>query len=184
MNPSRPDDTRVFTLEPEQRRKWDIVQAMEDLIHGLKAPDSIGISLSRDITDPVLWADGERISSIITNLAHNAIDAMPTGGNLRIDVTGDDNTIVITVRDTGTGISRENMDKVFTPFFTTKSAGEGLGLGLPTAYAAVKAHGGSITVESNAETSAGPTGTTVRIILPRGKPVIIDATRIILHDGD
>lgn len=69
--------------------------------------------------------------------------------------------------DTGSGISKENMGKLFTPFFTTKAIGKGTGLGLPIIYGIVKMHKGSITVKSNADPEKGPTGTTFTITIPR-----------------
>ncbi|HSN50632.1 MAG TPA: HAMP domain-containing sensor histidine kinase, partial [Bacteroidales bacterium] len=69
--------------------------------------------------------------------------------------------------DTGTGISQENMDKIFTPFFTTKEMGKGTGLGLPLIYGIVKMHKGKITVDSNADPKKRPTGTTFTITIPR-----------------
>lgn len=184
MTPSRPDDTRVFTQEDAPRRKVDITRTIEQVIRGLNVPDMIRVSPVHAPADPVLWVDGERISAAIASLTQNAVEAMPEGGTLTIGVTGDERTVVITVSDTGTGIARDDMDKLFTPFFTTKPAGEGLGLGLPTAYATVKSHGGTITVESNADTSLGQTGTTICITLPRGEPARTETTRVILHEED
>jgi signal transduction histidine kinase len=65
------------------------------------------------------------------------------------------------------GIPEENMEKLYTPFFTTKGIGKGTGLGLATTYGIVKMHKGRIEVESNTDRLKGPTGTTFRIILPR-----------------
>jgi signal transduction histidine kinase len=73
------------------------------------------------------------------------------------------------ISDTGTGILKENMDKLFTPFFTTKEMGKGTGLGLALIYGIVKMHKGKIHVDSNADPAEGPTGTTFRITIPRGK---------------
>lgn len=176
-------DTRVFTLESDPRRRTDIVRITEQVIEDLKPSEKITCSLTVDIDDPVVLADVERIMTALMNIATNAVEAMPDGGTLSFAITGDERGVVVAVRDTGTGITRENMDQLFTPFFTTKPAGEGLGLGLPTAYAAVRAHGGTITVETNADPARGPTGTTVRIALPRGGPGRPETARIIVH-GD
>jgi signal transduction histidine kinase len=75
--------------------------------------------------------------------------------------------VEITVSDTGTGISKDNMDRIFTPFFTTKQPGKGTGLGLPLIYGIVKMHRGQIHVDSNADAAKGPTGTTFTIRIPR-----------------
>ena len=81
--------------------------------------------------------------------------------------TATEETIVIAVEDEGTGIPKENLDKLFSPFFTTKQVGKGTGLGLAVTHGIVKMHRGQITVESNADPEAGPTGTTFTISLPR-----------------
>jgi signal transduction histidine kinase len=105
---------------------------------------------------------------VLTNLEKNAIEAMPGGGSLRVSVEGDGEDITFLVTDTGTGIKKENIDKLFTPFFTTKEMGKGTGLGLALIYGIVKMHKGKIHVESNADPQEGPTGTTFRITVPRG----------------
>jgi len=71
------------------------------------------------------------------------------------------------VIDTGVGIPEENLAKIFDPFFTTKQVGMGTGLGLAVTHGIVKMHRGQITAESNADRSAGPTGTTFTVTLPR-----------------
>ncbi len=75
--------------------------------------------------------------------------------------------MTITVADTGYGISAENMEKLFSPFFSTKAVGMGTGLGLAVSHGIVKMHKGRITAESNADSLAGPTGTTFTVTLPR-----------------
>ena len=69
--------------------------------------------------------------------------------------------------DSGGGIPEENLDKLFSPFFTTKQVGKGTGLGLAVTHGIVKMHRGQISVESNADPDAGPTQTTFTISLPR-----------------
>ena len=69
--------------------------------------------------------------------------------------------------DSGTGIPEENLDKLFSPFFTTKQVGKGTGLGLAVTHGIVKMHRGQISVESNADPAKGPTQTTFTIVLPR-----------------
>ncbi len=76
---------------------------------------------------------------------------------------------MIIISDTGIGIKEEDRAKIFEPFFTTKSIGQGTGLGLATAYGIVKMHKGQIAAESNNDPAKGPTGTSFRIVLPRGK---------------
>jgi signal transduction histidine kinase len=71
------------------------------------------------------------------------------------------------VEDTGAGIPKENIKRVFEPFFTTKQMGRGTGLGLAVSYGIAKMHRGNIRLKSNADPSAGPTGTTFTVTLPR-----------------
>jgi signal transduction histidine kinase len=108
---------------------------------------------------------------VLTNLEKNAVEAMPKGGTLTIGVEGDAESVHFLVSDTGCGISPENKDKVFTPFFTTKEKGKGTGLGLPLIYGIVKMHRGKIRLTSNADPAKGPTGTTFKITIPRGNKI-------------
>ena len=93
--------------------------------------------------------------------------AMRDGGKLDVRVGGDADRVFLAVSDTGVGIPEENRKRVFDPFFTTKRVGEGTGLGLAVSYGIAKMHHGDIRVESNADASAGPTGTTFTVSLPR-----------------
>jgi signal transduction histidine kinase len=92
---------------------------------------------------------------------------MPESGTLRIETSGDEKQVCFVVRDTGVGIAKENMSKIFTPFFTTKKMGKGTGLGLAVTYGIVKMHRGDIRVKSNGDAAAGPTGTTFTVTIPR-----------------
>jgi signal transduction histidine kinase len=84
-----------------------------------------------------------------------------------VTLTDTPEEVVIMVADTGVGIPEENMSRLFDPFFTTKQVGMGTGLGLAITHGIVKMHRGQITVESNADPQAGPTGTTFTVRLPR-----------------
>jgi len=166
-------------LQGLKRRETDIVALTEESIRSLPKPDNIRISMTTDISDPSVWIDEERVFKALVNLQTNAIEAMPDGGELAVSVQGGVDQVVIIIQDTGRGISRENMDKLFTPFFTTKPVGEGIGLGLPFAYGAVKLHSGNLTIESNADPASGPAGTRIQITLPRARP---DLSKVILQD--
>ncbi len=97
---------------------------------------------------PKLMADFDQLQQVCTNLILNAIQAMPEGGRLTLRTSADSNQVKIAVQDTGCGISRENMRKLFTPFFTTKEKGKGVGLGLAVAYGIIQRHQGRIEVQS------------------------------------
>ncbi len=103
-------------------------------------------------------ADAQQIQEVFCNLIENALDAMPNGGTLTIR-SGTRGLVpsgaagrqaAVEVEDTGEGIPREVKDQIFQPFFTTKKAGRGTGLGLAIALETVRAHGGQISVESEA----------------------------------
>lgn len=165
-----------------KRRETDIVRLVQESIRALQKTDSIRVSVLAGLADPGLLADEELIRKVLVDLMTNAVEAMPAGGDLRVVIDGERDEVVIAIEDTGVGISRENMDRLFTPFFTTKPAGEGTGLGLPAAYGAVKAHSGTIAIESNADPQSGPTGTKVRIALSRRPLQPESAWRMVLHE--
>jgi len=97
---------------------------------------------------PKVMADFDQLQQIFTNLTLNAIQAMPDGGRLTIRSSAVDSEVRIDVQDTGSGISKENMSKLFTPFFTTKSKGKGVGLGLAVVHGIIERHKGRIKVQS------------------------------------
>ena len=95
-----------------------------------------------------IWAQGERLQQVFINIILNALDAMPNGGTLKIDLVQDNKLAVIQIGDTGTGIQSQHLPHIFDPFFTTKGIGKGTGLGLSISYAIIKEHEGNITVKS------------------------------------
>jgi iron only hydrogenase large subunit-like protein/two-component sensor histidine kinase len=136
-------------------------------IHSVIRPGNIDIRYESGIKDPVVELDPDQIMQVLTNLEKNAVDAMPNGGNLIISTTESPGNVEIIIQDNGQGIPEDNLDKLFTPFFTTKKIGQGTGLGLALVYSLVKIHKGQIIVKSNADPAKGLTGTTFNITLPR-----------------
>ncbi len=109
------------------------------------------VAISRDDEPslPPVMSDSSQLQQVFLNLAVNAIEAMPEGGKLDIrSYLTNDGWVTVVFRDTGTGIAPENMDKLFTPFFTTKPLGKGVGLGLAISYGIIEQHGGKIEVQS------------------------------------
>ncbi|NLW34066.1 sensor histidine kinase [Syntrophorhabdus aromaticivorans] len=117
---------------------------------------------------PEIDADPSQLTQVFVNLIVNAIQAMPAGGTLTIRTLKGRGKVFLTIGDTGVGMDEEALQKIFTPFFTTKDVGLGTGLGLPVAHGIIAAHGGSIKVESKVGK-----GTTCRIQLPtkRNRPL-------------
>ncbi len=98
---------------------------------------------------PPVIADFGQLQQVFVNLIINAIQAMPNGGELKISTfLREDDMAGISVQDTGVGIPPENIDKLFTPFFSTKEAVKGVGLGLAISYGIIERHGGHIQVKS------------------------------------
>jgi len=130
-----------------------------------KREECSSMEMRTEIADdlPSLYIDGDQMKQVLLNLIMNACEAMPDGGILTLSMQHGDSPreLLIRVTDTGVGIPKENMSKMFTPFFTTKQIGKGTGLGLPIAYGIVKLHHGQISVRSTVMK-----GTTVSITLP------------------
>jgi signal transduction histidine kinase len=147
---------------------------MNALIHEVLALASPGIGRQRGIQAvtelspelPEVLADGNQLRQVLLNLVTNALDAMPEGGQLSLrtrSVFGADGMVSVQVQiaDTGLGIPPEDLRRIFDPFFTTKGPGQGTGLGLAICQRIVKAHRGSIEVQSEKGQ-----GTTLLMTLP------------------
>ena len=138
--------------------------------------ERIELSVDCDAATWPILIDPGQLDSIIANLAINARDAIPDSGsitittrNRNVDRTEADlhsvepgDYVVLTVRDTGSGMDAQTLERIYEPFFTTKRRGVGTGLGLPTVYGIVKQDGGFVDV-----TSAPGSGTTFAIHFPR-----------------
>jgi PAS domain S-box-containing protein len=99
---------------------------------------------------PPVVGDFNQLQQCVINLIFNALDAMPDGGTLNIDGRHDSekDQVIVTVKDSGNGISPDDVTHIFEPFFTTKNEGYGVGLGLSTVYGIIERHNGTISVES------------------------------------
>ena len=145
----------------------NMVDFVNRSIDSIIRPDNIEIKCENKLSDPIARIDKDQMMQVLTNLEKNAVEAMPKGGLLTITLSGSVHEVEMAISDTGTGIPEENMEKIFTPFFTTKEVGKGTGLGLPLIYGIVKMHRGQVQVVSNADRLKGPTGTTFTIKIPR-----------------
>ena len=145
----------------------DLEKFVTKSIQSIILTDNVVVKIDVDMTDPFVFLDPDQMMQVLTNLEKNAVEAMPDGGEILIGLKEHGDEVEISISDTGTGISQDNMDKVFTPFFTTKEVGKGTGLGLPLCYGIVKMHKGKINIISNDDLQKGPTGTSFVIRLPR-----------------
>jgi signal transduction histidine kinase len=162
---------RRQTLKPEVIDLGARLIGMRELLErSLRADILVDIRVAPD-----LWpvkSDPTQFELAILNLAVNARDAMPKGGVLTISaenhVQGD--SVSITVRDTGLGMNEEVQRRVFEPYFTTKQAGQGTGLGLAQVYGIVTQSGGAVRIESQESV-----GTSVILSLPRSHEPVLPA---------
>ncbi len=144
----------------------DLNDLINTSLHAIIIPSNIKLEKEIVLKNPFAELDKEQMVQVISNLVKNAIEAMADGGVLKIRIEQDNGSVIFTISDSGSGISKENMDKIFTPFFTTKAPGKGTGLGLPTCYGIVKMHKGDINITSNCDPQSGQTGTIFKIKIP------------------
>ncbi len=162
-------------LEPKPVDPDSLVAGIADLIRRTMGP---GIVVELRLRDGAgyVFCDPNELESALLNLCINARDAMPSGGRLMIgtsdaqltqaDVAGQDGTspgnyVVVSIADTGVGMSDDVLQRAFEPFFTTKPQGQGTGLGLSQVYGFVRQSGGLVQIDS-----APGQGTTVHLLLP------------------
>ncbi len=137
----------------------NLLNSVLTFIHPQLRQSSIKLKTNFNNDLPLLFIDAERIKQVFVNLILNAVHAMPEGGELSISTDFDQDKVIISFKDTGIGISDEEMKKVFDPFFTTKDSGTGLGLTICNQI--LQMHNGSISAQKNIDT-----GMTFTVILP------------------
>jgi len=128
--------------------------------------EHIDLRLELDDSRPKVFIDQHQIQQIFSNILRNAIDAMPGHGKLTITVSSSDKVVAITFIDTGIGISQENLENVFDPFFSTKEVGKGSGLGLFICYNLLQIYNGNLEIKSKEKK-----GTRVIVRLPVAEEV-------------
>jgi two-component system, NtrC family, sensor kinase len=143
------DFSRQKKQELQEHQFGDIVMRSIALVGNHLKISKVKHHLSIAENLPPVLVDASQVEQVLINLFINAIQAMPMGGDLFIDIfqEPENDWVVVKVRDTGTGIIKEVLPKIFDPFFTTKST-KGTGLGLSVSYGIIRQHQGEIAVES------------------------------------
>jgi two-component system, cell cycle sensor histidine kinase and response regulator CckA len=176
-----------------ERKTIDINDTIREIMKMLRRiiGEDIDVSIQESIDAHPVFADPAQVEQVVMNLAVNARDAMPDGGQLVIDtrnVTLDEEYcrehpyaepgkyVLMTVSDTGTGMDAETRKRIFEPFFTTKAAGKGTGLGLAMVFGIVKQHEGLIEVYSEVGH-----GTSFKIYLPVDEKVVKEEPQEVLE---
>ncbi len=162
----------IFALKSYARFQPNGQKELINVVNGLETVLEIyhnqlkrNIHVIRDYQDiPKIWGYPDELIQVWTNLVHNAIHAMESGGTLSITTHQEENGIQVTIKDTGLGIPPEVLPKIFDAFFTTKPTGEGSGLGLHICQKIIDKHQGYIKVDSQ------PGDTIFYIRLPVGCP--------------
>src|SRR6185436_15177014 len=140
--------------------------SLPELLEEVTRPYRVGLGSKTTMTVevpatlPPVWVDRTLIARALTNLVENAVQAMPNGGTLRVTAAAENGHAVVTFSDTGVGMDAEAAARAFEPYFSTKTAGSGLGLA--NARRNIETCGGAITL-----TSAPGRGTSVDVTLPR-----------------
>jgi signal transduction histidine kinase len=152
-----------FTKSPKSEfYRTDINQVIQ---HSLAFYESrlkkgnIEVALSLDESAPEIFCDAHKMEEVFLNIFSNSMDAMAAGGRLTIKSEVKSEEMIISIQDTGSGISPENLKEIYNPFFTTKA--DGFGLGLAIVHRIIEEHKGLIGI-----TSQEKQGTLVRIELP------------------
>jgi len=146
-----------------QKESFDVHQSLREIITLIQSQESNGkqVTISAALEGGEFIAgDQKQLRQVFWNLCLNAIDAVEDNGELDIYTEKKDSSVAIIFRDSGSGISKSDIEKIFYPFFTTKDSGTGLGLS--TAQKIVEEHGGKIIARSEGEGK----GTTISVILP------------------
>lgn len=154
LNYGRPPRLAMETVDLSK-----LVDDTIDLIRPQADEQGVQVSVERDRGPAEVRGDRERLKSCISNIAINALQAMPNGGTLRTHINQVNGSVEVTISDTGVGIAEDALGKVFEPYFSTKQAG--FGLGLAVTKAVVEEHKGSIEVKSQPQL-----GTTFIVRLP------------------
>lgn len=154
------NDLLDFSRERKSNLKPnDLNSIIATTLNRLRFPEDIVLDQKLDPSIPPLFLDDVQIQQILVNLIMNSIQATENGGKLYISTVLNGETVDLVIKDTGCGIPKENLDKIFEPLFTTKP--KGIGLGMSIVKMLVEKHGGMMDIQSRINI-----GTTITIKLP------------------
>ena len=141
---------KVFSRSDESKlQDYDIVQGLENTIKLLQGEIKDRIELVKNFeAHPIVDAYGHQLDQVFMNLISNSAQAIPKKGKITLTVRDHQDKVLVKIKDTGAGISKENLNKIFDPFYTTKAVGQGTGLGLSITYGIIEKHGGHVEVQS------------------------------------
>jgi signal transduction histidine kinase len=154
LNYGRPARYAIETVDMRQ-----LVEETLSLLRQQADMQGVAVTVDEASGPASVRGDRERLKSFVSNLAINALQAMPTGGHLTARVARRDGQVEVQIRDTGVGISEESLSKIFEPYFSTKQSGFGLGLAVTRKI--IEEHQGQIAVESQVDH-----GTSFTVTLP------------------
>jgi two-component system, sporulation sensor kinase B len=155
--------TKEHPLRLQEHHFIDIIESCLQTLAPLCDRAKVTVTKKYPDIDIHLFCDSSQLTEVFHNLILNAIEAMPNGGNLSIEVLDRNKKIIVVFRDTGVGISKADLTQVLQPFFSTKmNTGKNFGLGLPHCYSIVRKHQGFIDI-----TSKKGIGTTVYLSFPK-----------------
>jgi two-component system NtrC family sensor kinase len=141
---------------------------LDEVVGGLKEEElrvaDVEVVRDYDPSLPALLVDPDPLRQVFLNLINNAQDAIQGSGQITLSTRHDDETVRVTVRDTGKGMTAEQMERIFLPFYTTKEVGKGTGLGLSISSSLVESMGGRIEVQS-----LPGAGSSFTVVLPSTK---------------
>lgn len=151
---------KIISLQPIDLNI--LIRDVIEFVHLQFEKNKINIKTNLLQNLPLIYGDPSLLYQVFLNIIVNSFHAMPSGGDLRIQTEAEksgsgEEMVIVVIRDTGEGISPENLKKIFTPFFTTKEPGKGTGLGLAVAKRILQEHNGTIEIES--EPGKGTTAT-------------------------
>jgi PAS domain S-box-containing protein len=131
---------------PANKVGVDLFGVAKETLRGMVVPENIQVRVESDASLPFTLADPLMMKRVFTNLLLNAVQAMPSGGSLHLFAEVVDDSVLVSITDTGVGIPKSGLENLFKPFYTTKA--KGVGLGLAVVKRIVDVHGGRVSFES------------------------------------